>query len=88
MESNKRSILKTVVLAFGSINANVSADLTTPVNGAKMGQVVAVNCATLEAGLLASGFVSAAGVVTVRLFNLTGAPIDPANTHAFNIAVL
>lgn len=88
MESNKRSIIKSQVLAFGSVGAADQETLTTPVNGAKVGQPVVVSCGTLEDGLICSGFVSAAGVVSIKVLNVTGAPVDPANTHRFDIAVL
>ena len=88
METNKRSIRATATLAFPSVGAAGAEDLTVPVNGAKVGQPVVIGCGTLEDGLSVSGFVGAAGVVTVRVTNATAGAIDPADTHSFQIAVL
>lgn len=67
-------------LDFGSIAAGASADLTLTVTGAVSTDVaVASPQSALEAGLIWNAFVSAADTVTVRMTNITGAPIDPAN---------
>lgn len=66
-------------LNFGSINAGATAELTLTVTGAVTGQPVALSSASsVEAGLIWCGYVSAANTVTVRMYNTTGAPIDPA----------
>jgi hypothetical protein len=65
-------------LDFPSIAAAGAANLTIAVPGAKVGQAVLLGPpATFPTGLTAIGFVSAAGVVTVRLQNITAAAIDP-----------
>lgn len=79
MESNKRSILATATLDFASLAANTTAELTVPVNGAKVGQPVIVSGAALVTGLVGSGTVETAGVVTVRIANVTTGAIDPAS---------
>lgn len=67
-------------LDFGSINAGATSELTITVTGAAVGDTVQLAPpATLEAGLIATGFVSAANTVTVRLANITGSPIDPGS---------
>lgn len=85
-ESSKRAILKTVSLDFPSVAAAASATLTTPVSGAKASGVVSVSAPALDAGLMASGFVSAAGVVTVKVSNTSGLAVDAAAQN-FHIAV-
>lgn len=77
-------------LNFPSIGAANTADadqeLTIPVTGAVAGNGVVLGPpAALEAGLSATGYVSAADTVTVRLANHTNAAIDPASAtwHAF-----
>lgn len=84
--SDKRAILGSATADLGSIAAGARATTTVPVNGAKVGQVVTVSSPTLEAGLTASGHVSAAGVVTVSVTNATAAPVDPAS-QTFHVAV-
>lgn len=65
-------------LNFGPINAGATAELTLTVTGAVTGQPVALSSASsVEAGLIWCGYVSAANTVTVRMYNTTGAPIDP-----------
>jgi hypothetical protein len=67
-------------LDFSSIPANSTAQLTITVTGAAVGDVVQLGPpAALEVGLMATGFVSAANTVTVRLANVTTSSIDPAS---------
>ena len=67
-------------LNFGAIGDGDTADLTFTVTGAVVNDKVAPSWpSTLNAGLVASMFVSATNTVTVRLANLSGAPIDPAS---------
>lgn len=77
----KRPLLRgTATLDFPSIAAAASATLTIAVPGADVGDPVVVGVpAALNAGLAVLGFVSAAGVVTVRLTNVTAGAIDPAS---------
>jgi hypothetical protein len=73
------AISNTAVLDFGAIAANTTAELTITVAGATPGMSVQVSPeGAPEAGLMWSGYVSAAGTVTVRLGNVTTAEIDPA----------
>lgn len=66
-------------LNFGSIAAAGQLELTITVTGAAVGDaVVLAPPAAPEAGLVWAGRVSAANTVTVRVANITAAPIDPA----------
>lgn len=67
-------------LNFGSIAAGASAELTiSGVPNAVIGDAVAYGTnGGMESGLVPYVYVSATGVVTVRLTNVTGAAIDPA----------
>lgn len=74
------AITATGALDFPSIAAATTAELTLTVTGAATGDTVALGPpATLETGLVATGFVSAADTVTVRLANVTAGAIDPAS---------
>jgi hypothetical protein len=64
-------------LDFPSVAALLSSDLTIPLTGAALGDVVAVGSPSL-ASFIITAFVSAADVVTVRVLNVGVAPIDPA----------
>lgn len=67
-------------LDFGSIAAGASASLTMTVTGAQFSMPVALGPpANLETGLIASGVVTAANTVQVRLFNATASAIDPVS---------
>ena len=73
-------LLATATLNFGSIGAGATAELTTTVTGAATGDLVTVNAASLESGLVVGeAYVSAADTVTVRVGNITAAPIDPVS---------
>ena len=64
---------------MASIAANGIATFNITVNGAKAGDVVFLSApAAIEAGLIWSGYVSAANTVTVRIHNTTAGAIDPA----------
>jgi hypothetical protein len=70
----------TAVLDFPSIAAGDQQELTVTVAGATAGSAVSLGPPdALEAGLAALGYVTAANTVTIRLLNVTGAPIDPAS---------
>lgn len=70
----------TAVLNFGNITPTSTAALTVTVTGAAVGDAVFFGPpAALEAGLIPSGFVSAADTVTVRLNNRSAGDIDPAS---------
>lgn len=69
----------TVSIDFGSIAAGGVGTASVAVDGAVVGQLVALGPPdNVDAGLLWSGYVSSDGVVEIRLFNSTGGPIDPA----------
>ena len=87
MESAKRTITATATLSYSSIADGATEELTAAVPGAKLGQVASVSAPTLEAGLLASAYVSAADVVTVRVTNASGGAVDPADSQAFYLSV-
>lgn len=66
-------------LNFPSVAAAGQAELTITVTGAAVGDaVVLAPPAAPDAGLVWAGRVSAANTVTVRVANITAAPIDPA----------
>ena len=70
----------TAELTYGSIGANSSSVQSVSVAGAQVGDgvVIGLPAAGIDAGLVATAWVSAAGSVTLRLTNLTGAAITPA----------
>ncbi|MEV4287356.1 capsid cement protein [Nonomuraea bangladeshensis] len=66
-------------LNFPSVAAAGQQELTVTVTGAAVGDaVVLAPPAAVDAGLVWAGRVSAANTVTVRVANITDAPIDPA----------
>lgn len=72
------SLAGSASLNFPEVAAADQEELTIAVTGAAVGDAVALAPpAALEAGLVATGRVSAANTVTVRLSNITAAPIDP-----------
>lgn len=76
-----------VTVDFGSITNATTGTATATVTGAASGDEVVVNAPSLEANLvLANAHVSAANTVTIRVGNISGAPIDPAS-QAFIITV-
>lgn len=73
-------ITATAVLDFPSIAAGTIQTLTITVTGAAIGDAVALGPPSgIEANLMWSGWVAAADTVTIRLLNISGAPIDPAS---------
>jgi hypothetical protein len=71
-----------ITIDLGSISAGATGSLTVSVPGvrADRGMTVLVGVSsTWNTGLIPYGFVSTDDVVTVVLFNSTGAPINPAN---------
>ncbi len=77
------------MLDFGSIGAGADVELTTAVNGVfnTGGEIVVVSAPDLEAGLVASGYVSAENEVTIRVSNLTTGSIVPIDQQ-YNLAVI
>jgi len=64
-----------------SIAAGASATTTVTVTGAALGDFVsAISLGVSSAGLVITGYVSAANTVTVVLYNPTGAAVDLAST--------
>jgi hypothetical protein len=76
-EGSKREIVATASLDFDTL-ANADAELTVDMPGVKLGHAVSVSAAALDAGLVATGYVSAANEVTVRLSNVTTGAVNPA----------
>lgn len=66
-------------LDFPEIPDGGVAELTFTVTGATVGARVIPGWPVLPAGLIGTMFVSAANTITVRLQNLSGAPVDPAS---------
>jgi hypothetical protein len=65
-------------LNFPSMATLTSAELTITVTGAAVGDAVALAPpASVEAGLVWCGRVSAANTVTVRMYNSTASTVDP-----------
>jgi hypothetical protein len=87
--SSKRANIESTTLDFGTVAAQADAELTMAVNGVfnNGDEIVVVSAPVLEAGLVASGYVSDVDEVTIRLSNVTAAPIDP-DLQDFNIAVI
>lgn len=83
MEGSKREIIATANLDFGSIAANTDLELTATVTHVKLGQVAAVSAPSLNSGLVASAYVSAADTVTIRVSNVTVGALDPAAQDFF-----
>jgi len=77
----KQLLSATATLDFANIVANtVGTALTMTVTGAAVGDTVELGApSALEAGLVGFGFVSATNTVSIRLFNGTGADINPAS---------
>ena len=71
---------KTVTINPGSIPAGSTANQFVSMPSAAVGDAVAIGPpAALEAGLVVTGYVSAADIVQIRIANVTGAAIDPAS---------
>lgn len=78
--TTESEITGTGTIDYGSIAAGAVGTGTVTVTGAVVGDAVAVGVpSTFNTGLLAFGFVSAADTVTIRVFNGTGSPVDPAS---------
>lgn len=77
----KKYDVVTATLDFGTVAANSSKDLTITLSGAAVGDSVKVNPFVEPSGMIYyRGFVSAAGVITVRLTNFTAADIVVGST--------
>lgn len=84
----KQVLSATATLDFASIAAGAQGELTITVTGAATGDVVMLGPpAALDSGLSATGYVSAADTVKVRLVNSTSGSIDPASA-AWRVAVI
>lgn len=71
----------------GSVAAGGTTTQTVTVLGALAGDMVVVQPDADLDGLRVSARVTAPDTVTVRIYNMTAAPIDPASTN-FNVMVL
>jgi len=70
----------TATLNFPSIAANSTQQLTMTVTGATVGDAVFVGLpSAIDAGLVATGFVSATNTVAIRLHNTSSGSVDPAS---------
>jgi len=80
----------TTDLVIGACGANAVTETAVTIPGARVGDMAFAACRqTLTAGLaLAPCRVSADNTVQICLANLTGAPIDPADTFDFDILVV
>lgn len=86
--TGKRVAFVDALLDFGSIAAGDTAELTVTIPGAAVGEFAFVAPpVTIDDGLLAIAYVSAAETVTVRLGNVTVGAIDPAES-TFRVGVL
>ncbi len=74
---------------FTTVDTETVADQTVTVTGVTTSDVITINpAADLEAGLLIlQAYVSAENTVTVRLYNTTGAAIDPAQVTLNIVAI-
>lgn len=84
----KGRLAGSATLSFGAVGANAKADLTIPVVGAAVGDVVSLGVphASVPAGGTFFAWVSAADVVTVRFANNTAGSLTPAS-GSFRVVV-
>ncbi len=81
-------ISTTATLDFGSIAANVSADLTVTLNGARANDIALVGPpAAPDAEITFTAFVSADDTVTVRAANNSAGAVNPASA-TYRVVVL
>lgn len=75
-----RAEVRSVTIDHPSCAANTSIETTVTVDGLKLGDFVAVNKPSLEAGLaVANARVSAANTLAVQVINTTAGAIDEAS---------
>lgn len=86
-ESRKRAILSTATIDVAQVAAGATGETTTTVKGARPGMVAMANAASAEAGLVVSAYVSDNDEVTIRVANVTGLAVDPADQE-YLIAVI
>lgn len=83
-----KSLRATATLGTGAITAGTTASQTITVTGAVTGAEVSVGGpATLEAGLMLFGHVSAADTVTLRVANVSAGSITPAGSQTVSVRV-
>ena len=76
------------ILNFGEVAAQSSADLTVSLGGAKINDPVVVSGNdAISSGIILTGRVATANVVTVTCNNFSAGAINPASAE-FNIAIL
>lgn len=80
IDAVRRASTAVVELTYASIAAGASASQTVAVSGAQVGDgvVIGLPAAGLTAGLIPTAWVSSAGVVTLRITNITSGEITPA----------
>lgn len=79
-DKNQRlNMSATLTHDFGSIADGARGSQTVTVTGAATGDHVLVTAPSLEAGGIATGYVSAADTVTVLVSNFSGGALDPAS---------
>lgn len=83
----KRSYTGLLTFNFGNIAAGGEETTTVAVIGARAGDLVLVTSTSLVAGLGVDGMVMANDTVTVRRFNFSTGPVNPASDN-FRVVVL
>lgn len=74
-----RLLTTTASITFSPVGASTTSDITIALTGCSVNDVVMIGPpASITAGLNFTGYVSAAGVVSLRASNVTGASITPA----------
>ena len=74
----RQTLTASAPLNFGLVSAQSQVALTIPVKGASVGDAVSVAPASDVAGIIFSGSVTAADVVTVYAKNFSSSAIDPS----------
>ena len=82
-----RTYYGTLTHDFGSISAQSQATQTVTITGARTGDMVLVRPTTAVNGIVVDGTVTASNTVTVRAFNYSASPIDPAS-QVYNVLVI
>ena len=81
-------VMVKATLNFGEVAAQSSADLTVSVGGIKVNDPVVVSGNdAISSGIILTGRVATANIVTVTCNNFSAGPINPASAE-FKIAIL
>lgn len=87
MRTDKRAIVHSVFLDFGTVDGHSEKDLMVTVDGVRGGEAVVIVAAPdLESGLMLAGGMSASQVF-IRVSNVTDNPVD-VTPQIFNLAVI